>query len=151
MLPDGGPVKITLADLRAMDVRGVLIYCADYRCGHSLALPEARVDDAGMVVPVGCNAPIFIGGGFDLQEVSLESCVRRWDCFRKEATTPAARPSPYRRSRTRTVEDGAGREDIPARLTIDAAEPIDDRMALLASDAIDGAARSPQDQKILDI
>lgn len=25
-----------------------------------------------MVVPVGCNAPTFTGGGFDLQEISLE-------------------------------------------------------------------------------
>lgn len=35
-------------------------------------LPEPRVDDAGVVIPVGCNAPTFTGGGFDLQEVSLE-------------------------------------------------------------------------------
>jgi hypothetical protein len=26
------PTKITFAELRDMDVRGVLIYCADYRC-----------------------------------------------------------------------------------------------------------------------
>jgi molybdopterin/thiamine biosynthesis adenylyltransferase len=36
------------------------------------SIPEPRVDDAGIVVPVGCNAPTFIGGGFDLQELSLE-------------------------------------------------------------------------------
>lgn len=35
-------------------------------------IPEPRVDDAGLVVPVGCNAPTFTGGGFDLQEISLE-------------------------------------------------------------------------------
>jgi hypothetical protein len=35
---DGRPVKITLAELREMGVRGVLIYCADYRCSHSMAL-----------------------------------------------------------------------------------------------------------------
>nr|WP_084299191.1 hypothetical protein [Bradyrhizobium sp. WSM1743] len=32
------PQKITFGQMRAMDVRGVLVYCADYRCGHSVAL-----------------------------------------------------------------------------------------------------------------
>ncbi|KRP86922.1 hypothetical protein AOQ72_02775 [Bradyrhizobium yuanmingense] len=35
-------------------------------------IPQPRVDDEGVVIPVGCNAPTFTGGGFDLQEVSLE-------------------------------------------------------------------------------
>jgi molybdopterin/thiamine biosynthesis adenylyltransferase len=35
-------------------------------------IPEPRVDKSGVVVPVGCNAPTFTGGGFDLQEISLE-------------------------------------------------------------------------------
>lgn len=35
-------------------------------------VPKPRVDDTGIVTPVGCNAPTFTGGGFDLQEVSLE-------------------------------------------------------------------------------
>ncbi len=35
-------------------------------------IPEPRVDDVGVVIPVGCNAPTFTGGGFDLQEISLE-------------------------------------------------------------------------------
>jgi hypothetical protein len=32
------PTKITFAEMRVMGVRGVLIYCADYRCGHSGAV-----------------------------------------------------------------------------------------------------------------
>ena len=28
------PQKITLGEMRASGVRGVLIYCADYKCGH---------------------------------------------------------------------------------------------------------------------
>jgi hypothetical protein len=32
------PQKITFAEMRDMGVRGVLIYCADYRCSHSIAL-----------------------------------------------------------------------------------------------------------------
>jgi hypothetical protein len=30
--------KITFAQMRAAGVRGVLVYCSDYRCSHSLAL-----------------------------------------------------------------------------------------------------------------
>jgi hypothetical protein len=28
--------KITFAEMREMDVRGILVYCADYHCSHSL-------------------------------------------------------------------------------------------------------------------
>lgn len=59
-LPDGRPVKITFAQMREMGVRGVLVYCADYRCGHSVALStdhwadEVRLSD---VEPrLVCNA-----------------------------------------------------------------------------------------------
>jgi hypothetical protein len=30
------PQKITFAEMRASGVRGVLIYCSDYRCSHSV-------------------------------------------------------------------------------------------------------------------
>lgn len=36
----------------------------------SIAGPQ--VDRSGAVTPVGCNEPTFTGGGFDIQEVSLE-------------------------------------------------------------------------------
>jgi hypothetical protein len=32
------PQKITFAEMREMGVRGLLIYCADYRCSHSIAI-----------------------------------------------------------------------------------------------------------------
>jgi hypothetical protein len=32
------PVKITLAEMRDSGVRGILVYCSDYRCSHSMAL-----------------------------------------------------------------------------------------------------------------
>ena len=32
------PTKISFAKMRNMGVRGVLIYCADYRCSHSIAV-----------------------------------------------------------------------------------------------------------------
>nr|WP_128925603.1 hypothetical protein [Bradyrhizobium guangxiense] len=36
--PDGRPVKITFGELREMGLRDVLIYCADYRCGHNTSV-----------------------------------------------------------------------------------------------------------------
>nr|WP_027542910.1 hypothetical protein [Bradyrhizobium sp. WSM2254] len=42
---DGRPVKITFGEMREKGARGVLIYCADYRCGHSTALSANRWPD----------------------------------------------------------------------------------------------------------
>jgi hypothetical protein len=43
-MPDR-PVKITFAEMRDMGVRGVLVYCADYRCSHSIAVNADRWPD----------------------------------------------------------------------------------------------------------
>jgi hypothetical protein len=32
------PQKITLAEMRSSGVRGLLIYCQDYRCSHSIMI-----------------------------------------------------------------------------------------------------------------
>jgi hypothetical protein len=39
------PQKFTFGEMREMAVRGVLIYCADYRCSHSVALSADRWPD----------------------------------------------------------------------------------------------------------
>ena len=45
------PTKISFGDMRAQGVRGLLIYCADYRCSHSIAInsdhwpDDARLSD----------------------------------------------------------------------------------------------------------
>ncbi|UFW83775.1 hypothetical protein BjapCC829_27925 [Bradyrhizobium barranii] len=39
------PQKITFGEMREMGVRGVLIYCADYRCSHHVALSADRWSD----------------------------------------------------------------------------------------------------------
>ena len=39
------PQKITFGDMREMGVRGILIYCADYHCSHSVALSADRWPD----------------------------------------------------------------------------------------------------------
>ena len=41
------PTKITFGEMRDMGVRGLLIYCADYRCSHSIAISgDSWPDDA---------------------------------------------------------------------------------------------------------
>ena len=32
------PVKITFAEMHVSGVRGILVYCPDYKCSHSVAL-----------------------------------------------------------------------------------------------------------------
>ena len=39
------PQKITLGEMRASGVRGVLIYCADYHCSHSTAVSADQWPD----------------------------------------------------------------------------------------------------------
>jgi hypothetical protein len=39
------PLKITFAQMRDMGVRGVLIYCSDYHCSHSVAISADRWPD----------------------------------------------------------------------------------------------------------
>jgi hypothetical protein len=39
------PQKITLADMRASGVRGLLIYCSDYHCSHWTAISGDRWPD----------------------------------------------------------------------------------------------------------
>jgi hypothetical protein len=41
------PVKITFGEMREMGVRGILIYCTDYRCSHYIAISgDSWSDDA---------------------------------------------------------------------------------------------------------
>ena len=37
--------KITFAEMRNMGVRGILIYCSDYHCSHSIAISADRWPD----------------------------------------------------------------------------------------------------------
>ena len=39
------PTKITFAEMRAAGVRGVLIYCSDYKCSHSTAISADQWPD----------------------------------------------------------------------------------------------------------
>ena len=47
-MPDR-PQKIRFAEMRDMGVRGILVYCADYQCLHSIAISgDAWPDDVGL-------------------------------------------------------------------------------------------------------
>jgi hypothetical protein len=39
------PQKVTFGEMRDMGVRGVLVYCADYKCSHSIAVSADRWAD----------------------------------------------------------------------------------------------------------
>jgi len=39
------PTKITFGEMRASGVRGVVVYCADYTCSHSVVLSAERWAD----------------------------------------------------------------------------------------------------------
>ena len=39
------PKKITFGEMRAGGVRGVFVYCADYKCSHSTAISAERWAD----------------------------------------------------------------------------------------------------------
>jgi hypothetical protein len=39
------PQKITFAEMRSSGVRGLLIYCSDYRCSHYIAVTADQWDD----------------------------------------------------------------------------------------------------------
>jgi hypothetical protein len=45
MAADPRPAKITFGEMRASGVRGVLIYCSDYRCSHGTASSSDRWPD----------------------------------------------------------------------------------------------------------
>jgi hypothetical protein len=44
-MPEPTRQKITFAEMRAAGVRGLLIYCADYRCSHHITISGDRWAD----------------------------------------------------------------------------------------------------------
>ena len=55
------PQKITLAEMRAANVRGLLIYCSDYHCSHWTAISgdqwpdEVRLSDLARFTCQACG------------------------------------------------------------------------------------------------
>jgi hypothetical protein len=42
---DPRPVKITFGEMRSSGVLGIMVYCADYKCSHSIAVAADRWPD----------------------------------------------------------------------------------------------------------
>jgi hypothetical protein len=76
-MPDR-PQKITFADMRDMGVRGLLIYCSDYKCSHLIMMSgdlwpdDMRLSDleprfasqpAASVAPTSGRTSDWNGGG----------------------------------------------------------------------------------------
>jgi hypothetical protein len=83
------PQKITFGDLREMGVRGVLVYCADHHCSHSVTLSADRWPDNMRLsdieprfVCAACGRP----GGKSPPPVTLESGLSL-DCIRPRGMT----------------------------------------------------------------
>ena len=41
------PQKITFGEMRAMGIRDLLIYCADYKCSHMIQMSGDQCPDSG--------------------------------------------------------------------------------------------------------
>jgi hypothetical protein len=50
------PQKITFGEMRDTGVRGVLIYCADYHCSHSIAISADKWPDDVRLPRFVCKA-----------------------------------------------------------------------------------------------
>jgi len=53
------PEKITFGEMRAGGVRGVIVYCADYTCSHSVTLNADRWPDE---VRLSDRAALYVSG-----------------------------------------------------------------------------------------
>jgi hypothetical protein len=48
-MPQPACQKITFGEMRASGVRGLIVYCADYRCSHSVAISGDSFEDDAFV------------------------------------------------------------------------------------------------------
>ena len=69
------PQKISFADLRDMGVRGLLIYCSDYRCSHSMAISADAWPDDVRLSDIG---PRFICSACDRRSADVRPDFN-WD------------------------------------------------------------------------
>jgi hypothetical protein len=104
------PQKITFAEMRDIGVRGLLVYCADYRCSHSIAISgdgwpnDVRLSDmeARFVCQACGHRGYRCAAGFKLEQAAcrgdgLSLGIRKFDC-KARLTLPMARPPGIRLS-----------------------------------------------------
>jgi hypothetical protein len=54
---DPRPVKITIGEMRSSGVLGILVFCADHKCSHSIAMPtDGWPDDVRLSPRFVCKA-----------------------------------------------------------------------------------------------
>ena len=49
------PEKITFGEMRSAGVRGLIVYCADYNCSHSVRLDADRWTDEMRLSDIECQ------------------------------------------------------------------------------------------------
>ena len=54
-MPEPARQKITFGEMRASGVRGLLVYCADYKCAHSVSISGDRWPDHIRLSDLGPN------------------------------------------------------------------------------------------------
>jgi hypothetical protein len=71
--------KITLGEMRASGVRGLLVYCADYRCAHAVSISADQWSDDTLLADL---EPRFVCAAYGHRGADIRS---RFD----EARPPA--------------------------------------------------------------
>jgi hypothetical protein len=90
--------KITFAEMRASGVRGLLIYCSDYKCSHSTAISGDRWPDDVRLSDIepkftarrAAREALMCGQTFRWQGWERDEAARRRDDFRTHANEMAA-------------------------------------------------------------
>jgi hypothetical protein len=54
-MPDLTRQKITFAEMRAAGVRGLMVYCSDYRCSHSTTVRRADPRSHTIARPIAAH------------------------------------------------------------------------------------------------
>jgi hypothetical protein len=78
------PQKITFAEMRDMGVRGVLIYCADYRCSHSIAVSadqwpdDLRLSEDRFTCPACGERGVDVRPDFNWKRTPVKAMGYRW-------------------------------------------------------------------------
>jgi hypothetical protein len=90
------PQKVTFGEMRDMGVRGILIYCADYKCSHWIRLSADQWPDDMRLSDIEdrftCTACVPMSGRISIgrvKETGLLDCETRRGP-RKSATLPSA-------------------------------------------------------------
>jgi hypothetical protein len=108
-MPDH-PQKITFGEMREMGVRGLLIYCADYRCSHSIAVSAGHLPYDVRLSDIEARFVCPAHGNWNRQPTAMMAISRppHWrgsSCQEARACRSAA-TNQCRLSRTQVHADG---------------------------------------------